>query len=149
MHVLYLKDPFNMNSTHLRMQSAVQLCKVRAFIWLPLGFFSSIQTIWADSIRWRDGGTVWMRSRHVLPVVSEGSVIPGRGHYKERTRSRQSHFTQTLHWSGSAALWVAPPVATVSVSRIDDSIQFSWACLVCMVGVLRDGEMEPAYKHIQ
>lgn len=49
--------------------------------WLPLPFYSPlIQTIWADSIRWRDGGH-GMRGGHVLPAVSQGLLIPGRGHY--------------------------------------------------------------------
>lgn len=61
---------------------------------------------------------IWMRSWHVLPVVSVGPLILGRGHNKKRTRSRQSHFTQTLYWSGSAAHWVAPPFAAVAVSEL-------------------------------
>lgn len=87
-----LIDSFKVNSAHLGLQSVSQRC-----IYLPPLLFLIDSDVWADSFRGRDGGLIWMSGGHIPPAVSKGRVIPGRGHYKERARSRQSHFTQTPH----------------------------------------------------
>lgn len=98
-HVFF--QPCNVNSAHLNLQTnPPQLLLIQSF--RLFGLTAS------------DGGMVIrMSGGYIPPVVSKGRVIPGRGHYEERTGSRKSHVTQTHHWSASAALWLAPPFASL------------------------------------